>query len=219
MSSEEKWLTLSQAAERLGVHPTTLRRWADNGDIPVTVTPGGHRRFLESDIRQRLHLMPSVKEEFSHVQQYHEHAGRVWADFALVQTRHRLVHDPEPHWLTAFDKDDRDEKRELGRRLMALLMQHISAQDDDQGLLIEARSIAMRYAQNCAMVGLSAAESLEATTFFRDTMTEVALQMPHVGHLDDDARLRLLRKLNQVFNIVQVGVVEYFDEFSSSDRK
>jgi len=160
-----------------------------------------------------------VKEEVPSVPQHHDHTGRVWADFALVETRHRLVHDPEPQWLMAFDKDDRDEKRELGRRLMSLLMQHVSAQDDDQGLLIEARSIAMRYAQNCAMVGLSAAESLEATTFFRDAMTEVALQMPHVAHLDDDARLRLLRKLNQVFNIVQVGVVEYFDEFPNSDRK
>ena len=41
----ERWLTLSQAAQELGVHLTTLRRWADNGDIPVMLTPGGHRRF------------------------------------------------------------------------------------------------------------------------------------------------------------------------------
>ena len=45
---DQIWLTLSEAAEQLGVHPTTLRRWADNGDIPVSVTPGGHRRFLET---------------------------------------------------------------------------------------------------------------------------------------------------------------------------
>lgn len=220
ISPDEKWLTLSQAAEFLGVHPTTLRRWADNGDIPVTVTPGGHRRFLTSELETRLnHTPPTVKQESVSLTDYHGHASRAWADFALVETRHRLVSKPEPQWLTAFDEDDRNEKRELGRRLMALLMQHVSAQDDDQGLLIEARSIATRYAQNCAMVGLSAAESLEATTFFRDAMTEVALQMPHVAHLDDDVRLRLLRKLNQVFNIVQVGVVEYFDELSSSNRK
>lgn len=214
-SSDKKWLTLSQAADALGVHPTTLRRWADNGDIPVHVTPGGHRRFLETDIRARAAgdapqqtqtLLPRAQ------------TGRIWADFALVETRQRLYANPEPRWLTAFSEKDRDEKRELGRRLMALLMQHVSAPDDDQGLLIEARSIATRYAQNCAMVGLTAAQSLEATTFFRDTMTEVALQMPQVAQLDNDAQLRLLRKLNQIFNVVQVGVIAYFDDLASTDR-
>lgn len=214
-SPDKKWLTLSQAADALGVHPTTLRRWADNGAIPVHLTPGGHRRFLESDIHARVtgHASQLSQSLLPRAQ-----AGRIWADFALVETRQRLYANPEPRWLMAFNEKDRDEKRELGRRLMALLMQHVSAPDDDQGLLIEARSIATRYAQNCAMVGLSAAQSLEATTFFRDTMTEVALQMPQVAQLDNDAQLRLLRKLNQIFNVVQVGVIAYFDDLASADR-
>jgi hypothetical protein len=60
--------------------------------------------------------------------------------------------------------------------------------------------------------GLTAAEGLEATMFFRDTMTEVALQMPQDTHLDPDAQLRLLRKLNQLFNVVQVSFVAYYDQ-------
>lgn len=213
-SHDKKWLTLSQAADALGVHPTTLRRWADSGDIPVHVTPGGHRRFLESDIQTRAaaDTPPQTQTLLPRAQ-----AGRIWADFALVETRQRLYANPEPRWLMAFDEKDRDEKRELGRRLMALLMQHVSAPDEEQGLLIEARSIATRYAQNCAMAGLTAAQSLEATTFFRDTMTEVALQMPQVAQLDNDAQLRLLRKLNQIFNVVQVSVIEYFDDRANTD--
>ena len=42
----EAWLSLKAASKKLNVHPTTLRRWADNGDIPVMLTPGGHRRHL-----------------------------------------------------------------------------------------------------------------------------------------------------------------------------
>ena len=48
----QTWLPLSLAAARLNVHPTTLRRWADNGDIPFLLTPGGHRRFAVSDIEE-----------------------------------------------------------------------------------------------------------------------------------------------------------------------
>lgn len=224
---DSKWLTLSQAATALGIHPTTLRRWADNGDIPARLTPGGHRRFLASDLQAFIgheaasrppHPTPPPSPQPSQAQQP-DVTGRVWADFALVKTRHRLFNEPEPGWLTAFEENDRGEKRELGRRLMALLIQHISAPADDHSLLIEARSIATRYAQHCQMAGLSASESLEATTFFRDTMTEVALQMPHVAQLDSDAQLRLLRKLNQIFNVVQVSLIEYYDDLTDDDRK
>ncbi|NJM08455.1 helix-turn-helix domain-containing protein [Candidatus Gracilibacteria bacterium] len=43
-------LSLAEASKRLGVHATTLRRWADAGAIPVYMTPGGHRRFASGDI-------------------------------------------------------------------------------------------------------------------------------------------------------------------------
>ena len=39
-------LTLSDAAALLGVHPATLRRWADQGDVLVMVTPGGTVPFM-----------------------------------------------------------------------------------------------------------------------------------------------------------------------------
>lgn len=41
-------ITLPEAARLLGVGPTTLKRWSDQGRIPHTRTPGGHRRFLKS---------------------------------------------------------------------------------------------------------------------------------------------------------------------------
>jgi excisionase family DNA binding protein len=43
-------ITLPAAARILGVGPTTLKRWSDQGRIPHTRTPGGHRRFLRSVI-------------------------------------------------------------------------------------------------------------------------------------------------------------------------
>ncbi len=39
------WLTLNEAAKVLGVHPGTLRRWSDEGQLPSIRTGGGHRRF------------------------------------------------------------------------------------------------------------------------------------------------------------------------------
>lgn len=44
-------ITLPEAARMLGVGPTTLKRWTDQGRVPHTRTPGGHRRFLRSVIQ------------------------------------------------------------------------------------------------------------------------------------------------------------------------
>jgi excisionase family DNA binding protein len=202
MASSKEWLTLSEAAQMLGIHPTTLRRWADHGAVPVKVTPGGHRRFLRDDLVAFVNQRQLPQRINS---------GQVWGDYALVETRRRLLGSPEPRWLAVFSTEHRGEERALGRRLMSLIIQHISAPDDDQDLLVEAKSIAVHYAQTCVQAQLTAAESLEATTFFRDTMTEVAIQMPQVAQLEGEAQLRLLRKINQIFNVVQVTVVECYD--------
>ena len=45
-------LTISQAAEMIGVNPKTLRSWADKGLVPVTRLPSGHRRFSLEQVEQ-----------------------------------------------------------------------------------------------------------------------------------------------------------------------
>ncbi len=44
------WLTLGQAAARLGVAQTTIRKWSDAGQVPTFYTPGGHRRYRRDDL-------------------------------------------------------------------------------------------------------------------------------------------------------------------------
>ena len=38
-------LTSSETASLLAVHPSTVKRWCNEGDLPSKVTPGGHRRI------------------------------------------------------------------------------------------------------------------------------------------------------------------------------
>lgn len=46
----DRLLTSKQAAKILCMHPETLRRWEAEGRITSQRTPGGHRRFAESDV-------------------------------------------------------------------------------------------------------------------------------------------------------------------------
>jgi photoactive yellow protein len=48
-------LTTSEAAEALGVSPTSIKRWADAGRLPALKTAGGHRRYRVEDVEGFLH--------------------------------------------------------------------------------------------------------------------------------------------------------------------
>jgi excisionase family DNA binding protein len=46
----QEFLTRSEAARRLGVHPQTLRNLEDAGELTVTRTLGGHRRYYAGQV-------------------------------------------------------------------------------------------------------------------------------------------------------------------------
>jgi photoactive yellow protein len=43
-------VTTREAAERLGVGTTTIKRWSDEGLLACVKTPGGHRRYRLADV-------------------------------------------------------------------------------------------------------------------------------------------------------------------------
>lgn len=47
-----KLFGISEAAALIGVHPNTLRRWADEGLVPHVKLPSGYRRWSEAQIQQ-----------------------------------------------------------------------------------------------------------------------------------------------------------------------
>lgn len=199
-----EWLGLNEAARRLGVHPTTLRRWADSGEIPVMVTPGGHRRFAVVDLtrftdkRLRLRTVGNLE--------------RIWAEQAMAKTRTEIVRQRGTPWLAVFDEQDRERKRVLGRRLMGLMLQYVSLQEGGEDLLDEARSIGREHAANALSLGMPLVSALQIVLFFRDTLIDVALQLPEVANVRPEANVRLLRRTTSLLNAVELAVAETYDQ-------
>jgi len=46
----ECYISVSKAAEIIGVNPQTIRHWTNDGIIKCFKTPGGHRRIPTSEI-------------------------------------------------------------------------------------------------------------------------------------------------------------------------
>ncbi len=198
----EEWLSLQKAADILNVHPTTVRRWANDGQIPVLLTPGGHRRFAKSALQQFLnnrHLSSTQAIE------------QVWADKALVQARTGLRDSPHQPWLAKFDDEARADNRRLGRQLMGLTLQYIAGEEENPEILQQAQVIGFQYGEMSKNLQLPLTDALQAAIFFRDMLVEVALQLPETVHIKPQQNLRLMRRINQLINIVHLAIATVYD--------
>lgn len=204
---DEEWLLLSEAAQQLNVHPTTLRRWADAGEIPVMLTPGGHRRFSLSELKQfadqRHGLRPSGGIE------------QLWAAQALSAARTEIAAHQNDHWLAALDDDGRAHNRKIGRQLVTIILQFLSDGGDEK-LLEEARSLGRQYGHSCLQINMCLTDILQASIVFRDALIESALQLPETVHIRPESNLRLIRPINAVLNSVQLGIAEVYDAANHS---
>lgn len=200
--SKNGWLSLKSAAEKLAVHPTTLRRWADSGKIPVMVTPGGHRRFSIEDIDKASQRSLSVRGQ--------DKIGNVWAETAITVTRQDISTQPAS-WMAALTESDRDKHRKMGQQLMGLTLQFIGSETEDKNILNETRALGTRYGQIGREVGMSLTEALQAAMFFRDRMVESALQLPDSARIRPEANLRLLQRINTLLNEVQLAIAAEYE--------
>ena len=124
LPSRDSWLPLGAASRVVGVDPDTLRRWADDGRVRAYATPGGHRRFQRGDLDR---LVASRR------------IGARGALTALGATPARLsaayrrgyarTDGPGPLARQAVPGDERETYRVEGRRLIALLLEHLDTSD------------------------------------------------------------------------------------------
>ena len=165
----KEWLTLGEVAQLLGVHPSTVRNWADTGKMPVHRTQGGHRRFRRSEVELWLQSQRANGDSARAEQVLQE---------AMKQIRWQITEGTlsEEPWYRKLDDEAREAYRHAGRALMQGLLVYLSNKDDDQGGLAEARSLGYEYATRARQFDLSVEEAVDAFAFFRNAVMEALLQ-------------------------------------------
>ncbi|NJN68044.1 MAG: helix-turn-helix domain-containing protein [Chloroflexaceae bacterium] len=213
-SPQPVYLSLSAASRLLGVHSATLRRWADSGVVPVYITPGGHRRFARSDIE-------ALVAQTAPLPGQSQTLVRTWAQRALEQARTELERrESPPVWLINLGQDERDIWRRVSQQLMGVVLRYVSYQGDDEPLLNQARAIGRDYAANARRMGMPLAVALEAALFFRDSLVEAAMNLPDTSPPSSTtSNTRLLRRISQVLNVVQIAVAAGYEDSLVVERQ
>jgi len=187
------WLSLEEAARRLSVHPATLREWADKGRIRTFRTPGGHRRFSESDVLglEAAHVTPDLSLLM------HATVGHT----RIATSGGRLATEA---WYARFDDNAKQRQRELGVELVQLLVAYLADADRDWSKEIDA--LGARYAELARGAGLSAGDALRAFHLFEGI---VRSSVDELGAAKV-ARADLEANVGWFLNEVRVAMVESF---------
>jgi len=203
----QRWLTLKQASEFLGIHFTTLRIWADKGDIPVFRTPGGHRRFSLADLRRLLDQRASQA-----VATTNTNTGEI-VNAALVRVRSEMerMSAQEMSWRADVDEDMRKLKRERGRQLFALAVVYVVKANQRERILADGRALGFEYGQEAASSAVSLAEAGRAVQFFRSHLVMALSEHQASEGLDaDDVRIQQL--VNRFVDEVLFAVLDGYEQ-------
>jgi excisionase family DNA binding protein len=202
-TEEREWLGLSEASRFLGVHPTTLRAWANQGQVRAFRTPGGHRRFSQQDLQRFVAARQSRETPAP--------AGLV--QHLLSHTRRDLAQNPNllSIWQEQHDEAARDMKRESGRRLLGLTIQYLARERGRTAILQEARAIGATYGRDAAGAGMPLAHTARIILFFRDSLDQAIRQHNGSGAVADGEETRLQRDLYYFLDEVLLAALNAYE--------
>jgi excisionase family DNA binding protein len=186
-----EWINLSDAADLIGVHPTTMRAWADKGEIPSHRTPGGHRRFRREEL-----------EAWAEANSHSQKAGaQLIMQNTLGQARFKLTEGSldDQEWYQRLDDKMRAVHQQNGRRLLQLIMRYTAANGRDEAALNEAREIGRGYEEMGRSGGLSLAETVRAYLFFREFLFQTIYDMTEASGSGSPTDWGQIRRLAGIF--------------------
>lgn len=194
-----RWVNLARACEVLGVNESTARRWADSGQIRCFRTPGGHRRFAESDLMAIVNGEPRQRPD-------------ELESAAVSRIRRQLSHGrSDAGWYTEIEADGREALRPLGRQLVAVVGDYISRRRTRAAVEEEVDAIGARYGEILRGQATPLTQAMEAFTFFRRSLDETAKQLASRRRMTAEEASRAREEIAELADRVLLGISGEYD--------
>lgn len=206
MSNQSEWVSLRHAAEILGVHPATVRNWADKGDLPSRRTPGGHRRFRRTDLIKLAELHSTEDSQTNEVQLILQNA--------LGQARMQMGKSNMENlkWYNSMSEKTRTTMREQGRVVLESMRTYLVSRNSDENLAIAIR-IGKSYAACLHDDGMSLPNAMRGFFFFSNFVLDSILSWSEISTIRDQNEWAVLvRQVNDFMNAMLLSIVEYYEE-------
>lgn len=200
-----EWLSLQEASTRMGVATSTLRRWGDEGRVPMKRTLGGHRRFDATAVeRLTVGVAPAIQVLVASPPA----PVQPWGVDESAMARQE--------WHTHFASQAGAERmRGLGQRLLGLLMQYINRRNDDTRFLDQAREVGAAYGKEARDASANLHDTVEAFLFFRGAFSRLALPVPAIAQPTDlDEAAALHQRIDHFMDTILLGLIDGYGHAS-----
>ncbi|MDZ4770915.1 MAG: helix-turn-helix domain-containing protein [Chloroflexota bacterium] len=201
--TESEWVSLREAASLLGVHPATVRNWADKGELASRRTPGGHRRFRKADLIHYAAAQGDVQPL----------EVQVIIQNALGQARMDVSGGglkDEP-WYQALGEPVRGQLRDQGRAVLEALRGYLNAGAPDVRLAEPIR-LGTVYAVALQSASLTLPQAVRAFFYFSDFVTNAVLSWSEIAPRSANEWATLIRQINHFMNTMMLSILEYYEE-------
>jgi excisionase family DNA binding protein len=201
--SESEWVSLRRAADILGVHPATVRNWADEGKLPSRRTPGGHRRFRRSDLLQYAEAQHDLQplEVQVIIQNALGHARLNVGGGTLADVP----------WYNALSEKTRGQLRQQGLQTMEAIRKYL-ASDSQQAQLDDAHDLGLSYASVLHADSISLLQAVHGFFYFSDFIIDSILTWSEITPQRNSPSEwgALLRQVSTFTNAMLLAIIEYY---------
>lgn len=204
VAGRPRWLTLGAASALLGVSESTIRRWADAGEIRSYRTSGGHRRVLEEDLRHIMASEASVPARTS---------DRI-SDIAIGRIKRRLARRrsrPTLSLLDAMAPEVRERFRLMGRQLVDLFARYVASGSRGERFSEDARTIGREYGRTLVRSGVRLTAAIATFNALRGTLEETAAQIASEAGLSAEDAVDAVERVLRLTDVVLEGIAEIYE--------
>ena len=206
----DDWLTLSDAAKLLGVHPSTVRLWSDKGAIPVHKTQGGHRRYKRGEI---LLWAQANSKSRSEAIEPEGMMNEVVKNVRMQISEGRLQAES---WYQKLDEDARVQYRMSARSLFQGLMTYVATNGEEAAT--EAYAIGYEYASRARRYQLSYVDAAKAFLFFRDTLVESVIKVYTEANVPTKKATEMYAKMHTFTDEILISLLETYSKLENANH-
>lgn len=204
----EEWLSLSDAAKVLGVHPSTVRLWSDKGVLPTHKTQGGHRRYKSSEISLWAEAsLKSPEIQTEHMMQ------EVIKNVRMQISEGRLQAEA---WYKKLDEDARSQYRMSSRSLFHGLMTYLATNGEEAAS--EAYAIGYEYASRAHRYSLSYVDAARAFLFFRNTLIESVITVYGNANVPSGQTAEMFHKMHTFTDDILISLLQTYELLENANH-
>jgi excisionase family DNA binding protein len=205
-----EWLSLSDAAKLLGVHPSTIRLWSDKGAIPVHKTQGGHRRYKRGEILLWAESNSKSKKETIEPEGM---MNEVVKNVRMQISEGRLQ---EESWYQKLDEEARIQYRMSARSLFQGLMTYVATNGEEAAT--EAYAIGYEYASRARRYNLSYVDAARAFLFFRDTLVESVIKVYSEANVPARRATDIYTKIHTFTDEILISLLDTYRKLENANH-